>query len=420
MPVEAATAVTPSGLALAELRAALDDVAGVPYLTMNRRELAARVVALQELAARMDAVMAETAAAAHDAGVHLRDSLLSLPAFVAANTNVDPKRVAGDRNLGLWLQAFPIFADAFRAGAMGRHHVQAFRAIDNRRTRRSLVDAQHYLADAAQDLDWREFCEVLRTWVLRADPDGAEPAAQQERRHLTASKRADGTVGGRFELDPIGGDLVMYGIAQEEQRLLRAAGDGGDGRSPAQRRADALVSLVARGAAHPNAKTPAPLVHITMGETVAADLVMRLAVEDGCDDPLEVRAALVALDLDPDQLPLDPSTPEGRCHLGDGTVIHPRLAAAALAAGTLRRLVLSAHNHVLELGTAVRDFPRHFKDAVIAARKGRCHHPGCDAPIHWLQADHRIPHSRNGPTNIANCDPLCGPHNHKKRDQLPP
>ncbi len=419
MPVEAATAVTPSGLALAELRAALDDVAGVPYLTMNRRELAARVVALQELAARMDAVMAETAAAAHDAGAHLSDSLLSLPAFVAANTNVDPKRVAGDRNLGQWLRAFPIFADALRGGRMTRQHVQALRALDNSRTRRGLIDAQDYLTEAAADLGWIDFCEVLRTWLLRADPDGNEPAAQRQRRQLTIAKRADGSVRGCFDLDPIQGDLVMNGIAQQEQRLLRVAGDE-DGRSPGQRRADALVELIDRGATRAGGKTSAPLVHITMGETVAADLVMRLAVEDGCDDPLEVRAALVALGLDPDELPLDPSTPQGRCHLADGTVIHPRLAAAALAAGTLRRLVLGADNEILELGTAVRDFPRHFKDAVIAARKGRCHHPGCDAPIHWLQADHRIPHSRNGPTNIANCDPLCGPHNHKKRDQLPP
>ncbi len=406
-------------MALAGLRAALDEVAGVPYLTLSRAELADRVVALQELAARMDAVMAETAAAAHDAGAHLSDGLLSLPGFVAANSNADPKRVAGDRNLGQWLHAFPTLADAFRAGEMGRHHAQALRAVDNRRTRRDLVDAQHFLADAARDLGWRDFCEVLRTWVLAADPDGAEPAAQQERRQLSAGKRADGTVGGRFELDPIDGDLLLNGVAQEEQRLLRAAG-GDDGRTPAQRRADALVNLIARGAAHPNGRTPAPLVHITMGDTVAADLVMRLAVENRCDDPLEVRVALEALALDPDRLPLDPTSAEGRCHLADGTPIHPRLATAALAAGTLRRLVLSADNEILQLGTAVRDFPRHFKDAVIAAHKGRCDHQGCDAPTHWLQADHHIPHSRNGPTNIDNCNPLCGPHNLEKRDQLPP
>lgn len=402
-----------------EASVAVAALADVPYSTMSRDELAGHVLGLGQLQAQVDALMAEAAAAASEACVHVAGGQQTLPAFVAANSNAEPKRVAGDRNLGEWLRRFPLFADAFRAGSISRAHVQAFRSVDNQRTHRGLVDAQHYLSVAAADLPWRDFVEVLQTWLHRADPDGDEPKAQVEKRHFNAAKRADGMVKGSFLLDPLAGDLLLNAVSQEERRQRRAAEEG-DERTGGQRRSDALVALVERGATRPDGTVAAPLVHIVMGEAVAADLLMRMAVEDAVSSPLERRAALLELGLDPDELPLDPSTPEGRCHLADGTPVHPRLVVAALAAGTLRRLVLGADGEVLDLGRRVRDFPRHMKDAVIAAHKGRCVEPGCDASTDWLEADHHRPWARSGPTAIRNCQPRCMPHNRQKRDLLPP
>ncbi|MGF1598046.1 MAG: HNH endonuclease signature motif containing protein, partial [Acidimicrobiales bacterium] len=90
-----------------------------------------------------------------------------------------------------------------------------------------------------------------------------------------------------------------------------------------------------------------------------------------------------------------------------------------LAVAELRRLVLGADSEILDLGRAVRDFPRKLKQAVIAATRGRCTVPGCDAKAHWLQIDHIKPWARGGHTDLANAQPLCGFHNKQKTDQPP-
>ncbi|WP_435108445.1 HNH endonuclease signature motif containing protein, partial [Nocardiopsis synnemataformans] len=44
-----------------------------------------------------------------------------------------------------------------------------------------------------------------------------------------------------------------------------------------------------------------------------------------------------------------------------------------------------------------------------------CAHPGgCEAPVTWCQADHITSFSRGGRTEVANLQPLCGPHNRAK------
>ncbi|MGF1600245.1 MAG: HNH endonuclease signature motif containing protein, partial [Acidimicrobiales bacterium] len=90
-----------------------------------------------------------------------------------------------------------------------------------------------------------------------------------------------------------------------------------------------------------------------------------------------------------------------------------------LAVAELRRLVLGADSEILDLGRAVRDFPRKLKQAVIAATRGRCTVPGCDAKAHWLQIDHIKPWARGGLTDLANAQPMCGFHNKQKSDQPP-
>jgi len=122
---------------------------------------------------------------------------------------------------------------------------------------------------------------------------------------------------------------------------------------------------------------------------------------------------------DPTRLPIDHDNPARRCELIDGTPIHPRWAFSALLSAQIRRLILSTDSQVLDLGRSVRTFPPHLKQLLLILARGRCQQPGCDAPASWLQADHLIPWSRGGPTNLTNGQILCDPHNKAKRDRLP-
>ncbi len=214
----------------------------------------------------------------------------------------------------------------------------------------------------------------------------------------------------------------MTALDQEADRMRREATERGedpaDMPTPSQLRADALVRLVARGATRDDGSLPAPLVHIVMSQNVADDTLARIAAGNRLDP--NARAALHAMGIDPDRLPIAHGDIDRRCELIDGTPIHPRLATAALISATLRRLVMISGPERVDLGRAVRSFPRHLKDALLVLARGRCEIPGCDSPFSWLEADHLIPWSRNGPTATHNGGIKCRPDNMTKGNQLPP
>ena len=131
-------------------------------------------------------------------------------------------------------------------------------------------------------------------------------------------------VRGRFELDPIDGSEVKNAVLDEAERLRRQDLDTGNTRTATQRRADALVNLIRRGA---GSKNPAkPLVHLVMSAKVFADWV-----------------ATGTANLDVDDV-------DGRCETVEGTPIHPQRALEVLLRAEIRRLVLGPDDEILNLG----------------------------------------------------------------------
>lgn len=393
------------------LEAALDTALAVPLSCLSRDEVDAWAQRVQRVGARLDALRVEAAVSAHEASVQVGSGLRTMASHIAAETGVDPAVVGADRNLGLWLRSFPVLARAAAGGRVSRRHLQVIRANDNRRTHAAMVAAQAFLVEIAQE-PWRDFNEALRYWVTAADPDGEEPNEQVDKRRMTVKRRGDGSVAGSFELDPLAGTALLSALQQEADRLWRSDQDSDVERTTAQRFADALVGLAGRGAKRKNGSTPAPLVHLVMSPGVAADALIRIA----CD----VSGEPLPDGIDPWRLPVAYRDIDARCELVDGTPIHPRLAAAYLGVAELRRLVMSADGEILDLGTKVRCYPRHLKDAILAAARGRCAERGCDAPLTWLQADHDMPFSRHGPTATRNGKARCDPHNKAKGDRVPP
>ena len=385
-----------------QLGGALDRAAEVPVACHARTDVAGWVSSLVQAKARIEALLCTALDAAALLGVPEAENQRSMPSVVSARTGADPRPVAADVRLGTWLRGYPIVADAFVRGAITRRHVEVLRALDGPRTRDHLADAQDYLVDAAQACGWTDFVRVVRTWELAFDPDGIEPVEQRANRSCSVRKTADGSVTGRFQLDPIAGQAFLTSLEQQEQRLYRGDDETGAARTGSQRRADALVDLVTRGAVRPDGSVPGPLVHVVFG---AASLERHLG---GGGNEGETAARRRTDD------------PDRRCELVDGTPIHPDHALAALAAASeVRRLVLDARSAAIDLGRRARRFPPHVKHALLAAARGRCQIPGCDSPPGWLQADHIHPWHRNGPTSIENGQILCDPHNKRKRDRPP-
>lgn len=389
---------------LEAMETALADVATVPLSCLSAEDLGAHLTRLQRLRAQLDAAVCATTAAAEAAGTHTLGPSRTIGSWVGQETNADPAVVARDRTLGVWLRPFGGFADAFARGTITRRHVEALRTLDNPRTRVRLREAQDYLVTAAVDCSWRDFQQVLAAWLIAGDPDGVEPRDQIARRHLTLTERPDGTLKGTFELDSLAASALKTAVRHRAQQLWRADQifDPDQRRTTRQRQADALVELVANGFRRADGTTPRPLVHLTMSPGVAQ--AMRDHLAHGQLDTIDV----------------DHRDPDRRCHLADGSPIHPIYGLAAIASGVLRRLVMGADSEILDLGRSVRDFPAHFRDALHSAHLGRCTIAGCDAPPEWLQVDHVIPWARHGPTALANAQLLCDPDNKAKTDMAPP
>jgi len=421
---------------LLQLDEALDAAGAIPVSCLGGPDSLAFVCGLQVAQNRLDAIrcraLAETGPDALTA--HGETGHRSVAGVVAARTGLAPSRPRADAQLGAWLVDFPILADAFGDGVISVQHVRAIRARDNTRTRPYLPEAQQYLIDATQHCTWAEFTALMRCWEIAADPDGEEPMEQVENRRCNYTKRSDGSVTGSFTLDPLAGDTFVTAMDRYVQNLFRQDTETGSNRKATHRRADALVDLTTQGANNPNVTSP-PLIHIILGEEVATDGFTRTTNNgDGCDrgddcdgigddDSGRSGGTCTCGDTGPvdlTRLPVDYNDPLRRCELIDGTPLHPQFALAALASATLRRLILGADSEVLDLGRTVRTFPARLKQILMIQARGRCQQPGCDNPHAWLQADHLIPWSRGGPTNLTNGQILCDPHNKAKRDKPPP
>ncbi len=407
--------------ALSSLDVSIDEAAQVPTLTLAPRQLHHYLVGLQSIRSRLDALLCSVTADADRAAVQTTTGHRSTASSIGASTNADPGLISADRVLGRWLDEFPLFADAFAAGILTRRHVHALKKIDIPRTHLDLIEAQQYLIDAAAGCTWRDFAHVLRYWLLGADPDGDEPAEHKRGRRGSIRTLADGMVKQVNYFDPLTGAAVKNAVDTRAKAFwradldaaARATDDEFTARTHAQRMADASAELQIGG--HHATAPPGspPLIHIVMSEEVAEDALTRLADPDGV-------AAGRYPSIDPDRLPLDAHDVDGRCELIDGTPIHPAEAVAFLSRATLRRLILGPDCEVLDLGRAVRGFPRRLHQALLASGRGRCAFDGCDSPVSWLEADHVFPWAKGGRTSLRNGQLLCGPHNRAKGATINP
>ncbi len=238
-----------------------DEVLGV---LVEVQSLTNRIGALNAvLLARVDLAMLPNAEHGHP----------STAAAVAAHVGSSPRVTRGDQRRGLWLVGFPAIGEAYAGGLISQAHVEAFRSVENPRTTLALVEAQDYLVRAAIGCRWNEFQQVLQYWAKGADPNGEEPNDQIAKRTAEYSTNSNGSLNGRFRLDPLAGHAFTTAMDRIVQRLWRQDQDQASTRTATQRRADAFMILITNGAANPDSNLPGALIHIVMSETVAEHLL---------------------------------------------------------------------------------------------------------------------------------------------------
>ncbi|MDQ6949892.1 MAG: 13E12 repeat family protein, partial [Actinomycetota bacterium] len=248
--------------AIHDLNAAVDGVCAADPAQLADTE---SIQALHRQLERLIAV-ATRAAAAFDAGGEWQaDGSRTAAAWLAYRCNQPVASARRRVQLGRALRHMPAVEEAWLAGDIGEAHVGLFASVRTPATAGCFERDEVLLVGQARQLRYRHFARCLAYWAQLADPDGTEIGAEQQRAarrlHLSQTFGGSWALDGRF--DAIDGSIVAAALQRIEEELFatdwaKAKDRIGDGvcaadlsRTPAHRRADALVEMARRACSVP-------------------------------------------------------------------------------------------------------------------------------------------------------------------------
>ena len=304
----------------------------------------------------------------------LREGYLSAAAFVAHRSGDSHCAAAGLVRIARALEGMPHTAGAFQAGEIGTIRVR--RLIDAREAAPGeFNNAEEALVDRACHQDAKTFTQTVDLWRQNSASDLTRGEEREcfERRRLSLSETFEGMVHVDADLDPVSGETVITAIRALSGPADR---DNADGRTPTQRRADA-ISEICRG-------------YLDSGEAPIA----------GGQKP----HINVIVDLDG----LAGGTVT-RSEIGEGRILGPAARAFLACDATVCGVLMEGPNEILQMGRRARTAtPAQLR--ALAIRDRGCVIPGCGRPSSWCDAHHEVAWIHGGLTNIECMRLVCRPH----------
>ncbi len=353
------------------------------------------VTSLVRQLTRLESVTTHAVAAFEASGDWSADGAKTAAAWVSTVCRLP--RAMGRRLVrrGRHLRHLPVTAQAFESGELTSAHLDAVASLRREDNKEILARDEAMLVKQAKRLRFEQFIRAVAYWDQLADPNGTEEAAEarRARRDVYLEPSFSGMYLGQMTLDPISGSIIANELNRIEQEFFkadwaRAREDLGKDpsledlwRTPAQRRADALVEMAARSSVvgPDSPRHPAPLFSVLV----------------------------------------DWPTLSGRvCELAEGIVVSPGELVDWLSVADLERAVMEPSGRV-EVSPKQRLFTGATRRA-IELRDRQCCHPFCDEPADRCQADHIDPWCNSGVTTQENGRLLCGFHNRLRNGRPPP
>jgi Domain of unknown function (DUF222) len=299
--------------------------------------------------------------------VHLNDRLAA-----ASHPAVRPRRRPLCQTARR-LRGLPVTTAAYRDGVLSGGQIQAIVANLKDRTTGLFAHHEAELVPELTALSVGDTSVAMQDWARRADAVGGDqPDPALPERSLHVSRILDGRRELSGSFDPEGGAVIATALR------LAQTGDveGEPRRSPAQRRADALVDVCRQFLDHQQTR------------------------RGGRHRPhLNIITTLDALER------------RGHGRLIDGTSLdHTTLQRLVCDAG-IHRVVTDGRSSILDYGTTTRTVPAPLFNALVI-RDRHCRYPGCDRPPDWTEAHHVRWVTRGGPTALDNLVLLCTRHHH--------
>jgi hypothetical protein len=383
-----------------EIRTADEAIAhlteGLDWLAENDSSLFCdgdSIKALECQGSRMECAKARAVSSFDTWGEWARDGAANATAWIDTTCHVPKKEVRAQLRRGKALATLPLVAEAWKKGDIGPAHVDALIRVKRPVTEEALCRDEGILVDAARTMKFAAFASVVDYWEQHADQDGSEESAEAKKAQRDAYlyPSPDGYLG-EMRFDPISGAIVAKELKRLEQELFEADWAeakerlGRDphvddlARTPAQRRADAMIEMAVRSASVPaDGRRPEPLFTVV----------------------------------------IDYPTFLGRIHqLEQGPVVTPGSLLPWLDTATFERIIFGPKKRA-ECSVTSRFFTGATRRA-IEVRDLQCQHEFCDLSAERCEMDHIVPWSQGGLTEQENGQVLCRYHNRMRYERPPP
>ena len=369
--------------ALAELEAAVDALLAERLCHESGEQLHTDVVTLQRIRGKLGVLAATTLSGWDHSLVWAADGSRSAASRLARDTHTSVRSAKHEMRRARQLCQLPITQAAITAGDLSLDHLDLLGSACTPERAELFAEHEATLVDQCTVLAYADAVRLVQYWCQRADDVLNTPAKERRaaKAAFYASSSLDGMVVLNGQLDPIGGAIVTEALQRIEQELYLADLEAGTRRTPAQRRAQALVEMAHRSqATPPDGRMPKPLFTVIVGDDTAKNL----------------------------------------CELSNGTVLQPEELAQYFDTAMLETILFDGPSTVLSVSRR-RSFTGSIRRA-IEVRDRRCQHPsGCDQPASRCDVDHIKPFHQGGVTSQFNGRLLCSVHNRNaaKRDKDP-
>lgn len=311
---------------------------------------------------------------------------LSTTGWLKHHTSMSTTEASGTVKTARALAHMPSVTKKALAGDIPLRSVQLLAQARDRHPD-EFVTHEQVFADIATNLSVNDLRRAIGHWEQQVNYDEAltDTAKRDQLRGFHHNQTYEGLWATHGTFTPEGGHIIKHAVdaITNPQNL-----DAGELRSPAQRRADAVVDICSFYLDHNSDNVTSagekPHVTITLDYETLSGRVKRLSEIDGA-----------------------PVTP--------GTVRRITCDAAIIP------MVLGSKGEPLDVGRRTRTIPPSLRRAV-EQRDKHCTWPGCGAPASWCDVHHNKHWADGGDTSLVNCRLLCRRHHtatHQFEDDRP-
>lgn len=354
-----------------QLHDLLDQLTGVDLGSLCADELHRYMVAMQREQARMAIIAADAMSPWQTSGAWRSGGTLRPELAVARDARRDRAKVRDELRRARVLASLPITRQAVLDGRLSMDHVDLLVRHATKARFDLFLRCEQWLVDRCTRNDlFDDAARDVRYWAMWADDQlGVRREPSSPSTLYASQSETTGRVVLDGDLAAIDGAVVTDELGRLANEILHEDKRAGVQRTPAQRRAAALVRMATRSV-NAHGPTARPLFEVVIGDETARHL----------------------------------------CQLASGVVLHPEDLEPYFDTAAMQTFLFDAGHAVVGVSRQ-----RTFRGALrraIQIRDRRCRHRSvCPEPAVRCDVDHRTPAARGGPTSQFNGAAECIPHN---------